>query len=53
MSFDVAGTIEIKNDGLRQDSTPEELAQILNDVLDDALNELPWVIGFHVKVTAQ
>ena len=48
--FEFLVRVEIKNDGLTQESTPGELAAILSERLSESgLIDLPWVLTVDVE----
>jgi hypothetical protein len=50
MTFEFLISVEVKNDALTQEATPETLSIFIQDKLcDNTLHELPWVIDSDIK----
>ena len=51
MTFEFLISVEVKNDALTQEATPETLTIFIQDKLcDNTLHELPWVIRSDIKL---
>ena len=51
MTFEFLVAVNVKNDGLTQDATPEDLIAILcSAVLENGASELPWVLSQDISL---
>lgn len=51
MTFEFLVAVEIKNDGLTQDASVEDLTAMLQEnIMRNKANDLPWVLSQDIKI---